>query len=106
MQSYSSPETNATFCPPNDTNIFGATMETHQKNRGGNQVNFLAFELQSPIADGSSARIDNHFVEVISKRGFGSVALDWMRGTPDQAAPLMKRGGSGNLDSRISGLSA
>ena len=38
MQSYSSPETNATFCPPNDTNIFGATMENHQKNRGGNQV--------------------------------------------------------------------
>jgi len=24
------------------------------------------------------------------QRGFGSVALDWMRGTPEQAAPLMK----------------
>lgn len=38
MQSYSSPETNATFCPPDDTNVFGAAMENHQKNRGGNQV--------------------------------------------------------------------
>jgi beta-mannosidase len=38
MQSYSSPETNATFCPPHDRNIFGPAMENHQKNRGGNQV--------------------------------------------------------------------
>lgn len=38
MQSYSSAETNATFCPPDDHNIFGPTMENHQKNRGGNQV--------------------------------------------------------------------
>jgi beta-mannosidase len=38
MQSYSSSETNATFVPPNDTNIFGPTKENHQKNRGGNQV--------------------------------------------------------------------
>jgi len=38
MQSYSSSETNATFVPSNDTNIFGPTKENHQKNRGGNQV--------------------------------------------------------------------
>jgi beta-mannosidase len=38
MQSYSSPETNATFCPPDDANIFGAAMENHQKNRAGNQI--------------------------------------------------------------------
>jgi len=38
MQSYSSPETQATFCPPDDANVFGALMENHQKNRGGNQV--------------------------------------------------------------------
>ncbi|MFA6287343.1 MAG: glycoside hydrolase family 2 protein [Opitutaceae bacterium] len=38
MQSYSSPETQATFAPVDDTNVFGATMENHQKNRGGNQV--------------------------------------------------------------------
>ncbi len=38
MQSYSSPETQATFCPPEDANVFGASMENHQKNRGGNQV--------------------------------------------------------------------
>ena len=38
MQSYSSPETNATFAPASDNNVFGATMENHQKNRGGNQV--------------------------------------------------------------------
>lgn len=37
MQSYSSPETNATFAPP-DANVFGPVMENHQKNRGGNQV--------------------------------------------------------------------
>ncbi len=38
MQSYSSVETQATFCPPAESNVFGATMENHQKNRGGNQV--------------------------------------------------------------------
>ena len=38
MQSYSSPETNATFCPPGEGNVFSAAMENHQKNRGGNQV--------------------------------------------------------------------
>lgn len=38
MQSYSSPETNATFAKVGDDNVFGATMENHQKNRGGNQV--------------------------------------------------------------------
>jgi len=38
MQSYSSPETQATFCPPGDDNVFGPEMENHQKNRGGNQV--------------------------------------------------------------------
>ncbi|HEU5078498.1 MAG TPA: glycoside hydrolase family 2 protein [Opitutaceae bacterium] len=38
MQSYSSSETNATFCPPDDGNIFGPSMENHQKNRLGNQV--------------------------------------------------------------------
>ncbi|MEO7600505.1 MAG: glycoside hydrolase family 2 protein [Opitutus sp.] len=38
MQSYSSPATNATFAPRSDDNVFGATMENHQKNRGGNQV--------------------------------------------------------------------
>ncbi len=38
MQSYSSPETNATFSSSADNNVFGATMENHQKNRSGNQV--------------------------------------------------------------------
>ncbi|HET7535782.1 MAG TPA: glycoside hydrolase family 2 protein [Candidatus Didemnitutus sp.] len=38
MQSYSSLETQATFCPPTDENVFSAAMENHQKNRGGNQV--------------------------------------------------------------------
>ncbi|MBI2512265.1 MAG: glycoside hydrolase family 2 protein [Opitutae bacterium] len=38
MQSYCSSETQATFCPPEDRNVFGAAMENHQKNRGGNQV--------------------------------------------------------------------
>ncbi len=37
MQSYSSPQTNATFAPA-DANVFDAVMENHQKNRGGNQV--------------------------------------------------------------------
>lgn len=38
MQSYCSPETNATFCPPHHDNVFGHEMENHQKNRGGNQI--------------------------------------------------------------------
>jgi len=37
MQSFSSPETQTTFCPPDDANIFGPAMENHQKNRSGNQ---------------------------------------------------------------------
>jgi beta-mannosidase len=38
MQSYSSPATNARFCPPDNRNVFGAVMESHQKNRSGNQI--------------------------------------------------------------------
>ena len=38
MQSFPSPESIATFCPPGDRNIFGPTMKGHQKNRGGNQI--------------------------------------------------------------------
>jgi beta-mannosidase len=38
MQSYSSPATNATFCPPGRDNVFGPEMENHQKNRAGNQI--------------------------------------------------------------------
>lgn len=38
MQSYSSPQTNATFCPPGETNVFGPVMENHQKNPAGNQI--------------------------------------------------------------------
>jgi beta-mannosidase len=38
MQSYSSAATQAMFCPARDANIFGAAMETHQKNKGGSQV--------------------------------------------------------------------
>ncbi|HEX2860380.1 MAG TPA: glycoside hydrolase family 2 protein, partial [Lacunisphaera sp.] len=38
MQSYSSPATQATFCPPEDGNVFGKWMENHQKNRAGNQI--------------------------------------------------------------------
>jgi beta-mannosidase len=38
MQSYSSPETQATFCPPGQDNVFGPLMENHQKNRAGNQI--------------------------------------------------------------------
>jgi beta-mannosidase len=38
MQSYSSPATNATFCPKDDSNVFGPTMENHQKNAAGNQI--------------------------------------------------------------------
>jgi beta-mannosidase len=38
MQSYSSSATQATFCSGGDGNVFGATMENHQKNRQGNQI--------------------------------------------------------------------
>ncbi len=38
MQSYCSLETQATFAPPDDTNVFGATLENHQKCKGGNQT--------------------------------------------------------------------
>ncbi|QYM78312.1 glycoside hydrolase family 2 protein [Horticoccus luteus] len=38
MQSYASPATQATFCAQDDANVFGATMENHQKNRAGNQI--------------------------------------------------------------------
>ncbi|MGH7996616.1 MAG: glycoside hydrolase family 2 protein, partial [Opitutaceae bacterium] len=39
MQSFSSPATHATFRPPGDDgNVFGPVMETHQKNRAGNQI--------------------------------------------------------------------
>src|SRR5690606_7405059 len=38
MQSYSSPQTNATFCPAGEDNVFGPVMENHQKNRAGNQI--------------------------------------------------------------------
>ncbi len=38
MQSYNSSATQALFSPRGDRNIFGAALETHQKNRGGNQV--------------------------------------------------------------------
>jgi beta-mannosidase len=38
MQSFSSPATQATFCPPEEGNIFGPAMENHQKNGGGNKI--------------------------------------------------------------------
>ena len=38
MQSYPSPQVQATFCPPHDNNVFGPTMENHQKNRAGNRI--------------------------------------------------------------------
>jgi beta-mannosidase len=38
MQSYCSPETQATFCTPADNNVFGPVMENHQKNTAGNQI--------------------------------------------------------------------
>ncbi|HXQ79951.1 MAG TPA: glycoside hydrolase family 2 protein [Opitutaceae bacterium] len=38
MQSYSSPATQATFCPAGDGNVFGAVMENHQKNKEGNLI--------------------------------------------------------------------
>ena len=38
MQSFNSAETQATFCPIEDGNVFGVTMKSHQKSRGGNQI--------------------------------------------------------------------
>ena len=38
MQSYSSPEIAATFCPRTEMNIFSPAMENHQKNPAGNQI--------------------------------------------------------------------
>ncbi|MDD5349568.1 MAG: hypothetical protein PHQ12_05095 [Chthoniobacteraceae bacterium] len=40
MQSYSSPEVAATFCPPEEFNVFGPAMENHQKNSAGNSIIF------------------------------------------------------------------
>lgn len=40
MQSYSSPAVAATFCPPEEMNVFGPAMENHQKNPAGNQIIF------------------------------------------------------------------
>jgi len=40
MQSYSSPEVAATFCPPEQFNVFSPAMENHQKNTSGNQIIF------------------------------------------------------------------
>jgi beta-mannosidase len=40
MQSYSSPEIAATYCPPEELNILSATMENHQKHSGGNRIIF------------------------------------------------------------------
>ncbi len=38
MQSFGSSASQLEFCPPDDTNLFGPTMENHQKNRAGNQI--------------------------------------------------------------------
>ena len=38
MQSFSSRETQDTFCDPADNNVFGRSMTNHQKNRHGNQI--------------------------------------------------------------------
>ena len=38
MQSYSAPEVAATFCPPEDFNVFAPAMENHQKNPAGNLI--------------------------------------------------------------------
>ena len=38
MQSYPSPEVQATFCSPEEGNVFGPAMENHQKNRAGNRI--------------------------------------------------------------------
>ena len=38
MQSFASGETQASFCPAEDANVFGPAMTNHQKNRFGNQI--------------------------------------------------------------------
>jgi beta-mannosidase len=38
MQSYSSPEVAATYCRPENFNVFGPEMENHQKNGSGNLI--------------------------------------------------------------------
>jgi len=38
MQSFPSLATCATFCPPDDTNVFGPTFRNHQKHPAGNQI--------------------------------------------------------------------
>jgi beta-mannosidase len=38
MQSYNSPEVAATYCRPEDFNVFGPEMENHQKNAAGNLI--------------------------------------------------------------------
>ncbi len=40
MQSYPSPEVAATFCPPEELNVFAPAIENHQKNAAGNQIIF------------------------------------------------------------------
>ena len=40
MQSYSSTEVAAMFCPPEEFNVFAPAMENHQKNSGGNATIF------------------------------------------------------------------
>ncbi|HVU36541.1 MAG TPA: glycoside hydrolase family 2 protein [Opitutaceae bacterium] len=57
MQSFSSPATQATFCPPDDWNIFGATMKEHQKNRGGNQIILDYLAQRFPFPAGQEALI-------------------------------------------------
>jgi beta-mannosidase len=55
MQSFSSPATQATFCPRGDSNIFGSAMENHQKNKGGNQVvlDYISRRYRFPADQGS-----------------------------------------------------
>ena len=55
MQSFSSPATQSTFCPPGDANVFGASMENHQKNKGGNQVvlDYISRRYRFPADQGS-----------------------------------------------------
>ena len=55
MQSFCSPQTQATFCPPGDSNIFGSSMENHQKNKGGNQVvlDYISRRYRFPADQGS-----------------------------------------------------
>ncbi len=40
MQSFSSPEVAATYCPPPEFNVFGPAMENHQRNASGNLIIF------------------------------------------------------------------